>query len=178
MRAARAVAILLSTLAFTAFAVSGFAMWAALEGGGRVGAYLLIAFIVVAVGTAAAFAVLRGRLLQPIDMLAGELALHAQTRIDRTPTVDRDHWLDELPAAVAKLLCALRAARGEIDNAVSAATQRAEEQKSSFEAILLDLSEGVIVCNLNHRILLYNQAAARILDMRTRSDSIVRCSGC
>ena len=49
---------------------------------------------------------------------------------------------------------------------MSAATQRAEEQKTSFEAILLDLSEGVIVCNLNHRILLYNQLAARILDMR------------
>jgi DNA polymerase-3 subunit epsilon len=141
-------------------------MWAALEGGGRVGTYLLIAFIVVAAGTAAAISVLRSRLLQPLDTLAAELALHAQTRIDRTPTVAPGHWLDELPAAVAKLLCALRAARGEIDNAVSAATQRAEEQKTSFEAILLDLSEGVIVCNLNHRILLYNQAAARILDMR------------
>ena len=32
-------------------------------------------------------------------------------------------------------------------------------------AILLD-HEGIIVCNLEHRILLYNQAAARILNMR------------
>ena len=47
---------------------------------------------------------------------------------------------------------------------MDAATRRAEEQKSRLEAILLDLSEGVIVCNLEHRILLYNQAAVRILN--------------
>src|SRR5439155_25089650 len=50
--------------------------------------------------------------------------------------------------------------------AIAGATQRAEEQKSWLEAILLGLTEGIIVCNLEHRILLYNQAAARILNTR------------
>jgi DNA polymerase-3 subunit epsilon len=141
-------------------------MWWAFTGGGPIGAYLSLAFVVAVAATGTAFAILYGKLLRPLAALTGELTLHAQTRIDRSPTVAPGHWLDALPAAVAKLLCTLRVARGEIDKAVRAATQRAEEQKSRLEAILLDLSEGVIVCNLNHRILLYNQAAARILDMR------------
>ena len=166
MRAPGAVAILLGLLALAAFTVSGLAMWWAVKSGGSAGAYMSIAFVAAAATAAAAFAILYGKLLRPLAALTGELTLHAQTRIDRSPTVAPGHWLDALPAAVAKLLGALRVARGEIDKAVSAATQRAEEQKSRLEAILLDLSEGVIVCNLNHRILLYNQAAARILDMR------------
>ena len=166
MRAPGAVASLLAGLVLTAFTVSGLAMWWAVTGGGPIGAYLSLAFVVAVAATGTAFAILYGKLLRPLAALTGELTLHAQTRIDRSPTVAPGHWLDALPAAVAKLLGALRVARGEIDKAVSAATQRAEEQKSRLEAILLDLSEGVIVCNLNHRILLYNQAAARILDMR------------
>ena len=166
MRAPGAVASLLAGLVLTAFTVSGLAMWWAVTGGGPIGAYLSLAFVVAVAATGTAFAILYGKLLRPLAALTGELTLHAQTRIDRSPTVAPGHWLDALPAAVAKLLGTLRVARGEIDKAVSAATQRAEEQKSRLEAILLDLSEGVIVCNLNHRILLYNQAAARILDMR------------
>ena len=166
MRAPGAVAILLVLLALAVFTVSGVAMWWAVKSGATVGAYMSIAFVVVAAAAGAAFGVLHGKLLRPLATLTGELTMHAQTRIDRAPSIPPGHWLDGLPPAVAKLVCTLHAARGEIDKAVNAATQRAEEQKSRLEAILLDFSEGVIVCNLDHRILLYNQAAARILDMR------------
>ena len=47
-------------------------------------------------------------------------------------------------------------------NLVLEAVRRWEE-KALLEAILLDLAEGVIVCNSAHQILLYNQSAARIL---------------
>ena len=153
-------------LALAAFTVSGVAMWWAVKSGGSVGAYMSIAFVVVAAMAAAAYGVLHRKLLKPLATLTGELTMHAQTRIDRAPTIDPGHWLDGLPASVTKFVCTLRAARGEIDKAVNVATLRAEAQKSRLEAILLDLSEGVIVCNLDHRILLYNQAAARILHMR------------
>jgi DNA polymerase-3 subunit epsilon len=166
MRAPSAVAVLLGVLALVAFTVSGVAIWWAVKSGGAAGAFMSIAFVIVATMAAAAFGVLHGKLLRPLATLTGELTMHAQTRIDRAPTIAPGHWLDGLPAAVAKLVCTLHAARGEIDKAVNAATLRAQEQKSRLEAILLDLSEGVIVCNLDHRILLYNQAAARILNMR------------
>jgi DNA polymerase-3 subunit epsilon len=141
-------------------------MWWAVKSGGTIGAYVSIAFLIVAAITAATYGVLHSKLLRPLAALTGELTMQAQTRINRPPTLGPGHWLDLLPVAVTKLVCALQAARGEIDKAVNAATLRAQEQKSRLEAILLDLSEGAIVCNLDHRILLYNQAAARILNMR------------
>ena len=58
---------------------------------------------------------------------------------------------------------ALVAARREIAEAMASASAGVEEQKSWLEAILLALGEGVIVCTPDHRILLYNQAALRIL---------------
>jgi DNA polymerase-3 subunit epsilon len=164
MRAAVAIPILLAALALAAFAISGTSLWWAVQGGGPIGIYMSIAFAAVAAVFGAIWALLQTKLLNPMSELTRELAMHAQVRLDRPVAVASGSFLDGLPAAAEKVLCALRAARGETQGAVDAATRRAEEQKSRLEAILLDLSEGVIVCNLEHRILLYNQAAVRILN--------------
>src|SRR6266545_194856 len=156
MQAAVAIPILLAALALAAFAVSGVALWQAVQGGGAVGVYMSIAFAVVAALVGLAWALLHVKLLKPLAALKRELLMQSQIRVDRPLAVDRGHLLNGLPTAVDKILGALRAARGETQEAVDAATRRAEEQKSRLEAILLDLSEGVIVCNLEHRILLYN----------------------
>ncbi len=58
---------------------------------------------------AAAYGLLHRKLLKPLATLTGELTMHAQTRIDRAPTIDPGHWLDGLPASVAKFACTLRA---------------------------------------------------------------------
>jgi DNA polymerase III subunit epsilon len=164
MRAAVAIPILLAALAAATFAVSGIALWWSMQGGGAVGVHMSIAFAVAAALFGAVWAVLHIRLLRPLSDLTQELVMHAQVRVDRPVAVTSGNFLDELPAAVEEVFGALRAARGDVQEAVDAATRRAEEQKSRLEAILLDLSEGVIVCNLEHRILLYNQAAVRILN--------------
>ncbi len=53
----------------------------------------------------------------------------------------------------------------EMLQATNAATARVEEQKRRLEAILMDLQEGVVVCNLNNQVLLYNQLALKILQV-------------
>ena len=164
MRAAVAIPMLLAALAVAAFAVSGIALWWGMHDGGTVGLHMSVAFAVAAALFGAVWAVLHIKLLRPLSDLTRELVMHAQVRLDRPVAVASGNFLDELPAAVEKVFGALRAARGDVQEAVDAATRRAEEQKSRLEAILLDLSEGVIVCNLEHRILLYNQAAVRILN--------------
>lgn len=166
MRASIAIGALLAALAVAVFAAAAVAAWTAAPTPGSIGGRLSIAFGAAAALAAAAFWLLSAKMLKPLADLTADLATRAQTRIDRDLAIPAGHWLDGLPPAIDKLLGALRAARSETDQAVSAATQRAEEQKSRLEAILLDLSEGVIVCNLDHRILLYNQAAARILPTR------------
>jgi DNA polymerase-3 subunit epsilon len=112
-----------------------------------------------------AWAFLHLRLVKPTETLGFEAKTLARTLHDRPLEVPAAGLIEPLPAAVNALAERLRAARAETGAVVAEATRRAEEQKSRLEAILLDLSEGVIVCNLEHRILLYNQSAARILDM-------------
>ena len=122
---------------------------------------LLVAAVIVVL--LAAGALLWRWLAAPVARLAGETLLIADAkgaaRID--PAAYR--FLGTLPQAILELADRFLRARSGVDDAVAAATARAEEQKSRLEALLRDLSEGVIVCNLNHEILLYNHMAVRIL---------------
>jgi DNA polymerase-3 subunit epsilon len=49
------------------------------------------------------------------------------------------------------------------DEALSSAKQIAERESSRLAALLNDLHEGVLVCNLAHQIVLYNQTALKLL---------------
>src|SRR5262245_39518465 len=132
----------------------------------RVGYLMLVSFGGMLVLFSAAWAVLYVWVVRPIQVLTGEAETLALTQQSRGLLMPSRHALERLPRAVEQLAQKLAAARAGTVEAIAGATQRAEEQKSWLEAILLDLTEGIIVCNLEHRILLYNQAAPRILNMR------------
>ena len=112
---------------------------------------------------AAGWLLLRGKLILPLEALAREVRLLTDDPQPRALELPARHALGPLPAHVGSLLGKLQVVRQATQDAVAAATRRAEEQKSRLEAILVDLAEGVVVCNLDHRILLYNQAARRLL---------------
>ena len=113
-----------------------------------------------------AWAVFHILLVRPIQTLTREAETLALTQQDRALLMPLRHALERLPRAVEELAKKLAVARADTAVAIAAASRRTEEQKSWLEAILLDLTEGIIVCNLEHRILLYNQSAANILNMR------------
>lgn len=162
MRARIAIGVILIVLPLAAFTLAAIAVGQGADSG-LVGAYLSLAFLGMLALIGVGYGLCSARLLRPLTQLKAELAMRVQTRLDRPIAVDGAHWLGALPAAADALREALQLARSETEAVVDAATQRAEAQKSRLEAILLDLSEGVIVCNRDHRVLLYNQAAARIL---------------
>ena len=101
--------------------------------------------------------------IRPSLRLAAEARLVAEAKSDAPMNVRAYRALGPLPGAVALLAGQLIAAQREIEQSVAAATRRVEEQKERLEAILRDLSEGVLVCNLDHQILLYNQVALSLL---------------
>jgi len=72
-------------------------------------------------------------------------------------------YLGELPGAVQTIVSELNASRRGTNETVARATAGAEEQKSRLEAILRDLHEGVVICNLDHVVLLYNHRALELL---------------
>jgi DNA polymerase III subunit epsilon len=161
------VPLVLGILAGVCFLVSAAVLgWIAHEQHRPIGALLSLVFGGMLLLFAVAWAVLHWWVVRPIQVLTGEAETLALTQQNRGLLMSPSHALERLPRAVEHLAHKLAAARAGTAEAVAGATQRAEEQKSWLEAILLDLTEGIIVCNLEHRILLYNQAAARILNMR------------
>ena len=83
----------------------------------------------------------------------------AEPRIE----IEDGHEIGGLPAAVNDLVLKLVQARNSVEDAVTEATRSLEQQKNQLAVILQDLSEGVIVCTLNHTILLYNHRALKLL---------------
>jgi DNA polymerase-3 subunit epsilon len=121
-----------------------------------VGAALLL-------GIAIAWLLLRRALVRPLEAMGRdlELAAHAQSgaAAERPSLPD----LGALTDGARLLIERFASLHRETGEAVARAAAGLEEQKRRLEAILLDLTEGVLVCNRDHQILLYNRAAVRLL---------------
>lgn len=120
--------------------------------------------LAILAAAATGYAMFELRVVRPAARLAGQArtVAHAgaETEID---TADAP-LLAPLPEAVAALASQLTDARRETLKSMATASARSEEQKARLEAILRDLNEAVLVCSADHRILLYNVAAQRLLN--------------
>ncbi len=106
---------------------------------------------------------LRLRVALPLRQLAAETRFAAEAGAERAIAPGGHPWLAPLPSAIAALAAALAARRRDHEAAIEAATRGAAEQRNRLETILRDLAEGVLVCTLDHRVLLYNQSALGLL---------------
>jgi DNA polymerase-3 subunit epsilon len=68
-----------------------------------------------------------------------------------------------LDTALAALVERVIKAEQQRDSAAAAATASIEQEKARLAALLNDLHEGVLVCNLRHQLVLYNQVALKLL---------------
>jgi DNA polymerase-3 subunit epsilon len=126
--------------------------------------YGIFSALAVATLFALAWVVLQLGLVRPLNALTREIQTLTHSRAGRAIELPEFHLLDGLPGAANELARELTGARRAVAKSIASATADVEEQKNRLAAILLDLSEGVIVCDLTHRILLYNQMAVRILN--------------
>lgn len=104
------------------------------------------------------------RIGRPLEALQRQALTLAHSRTSVAPEPPSGHLLGTFPDAVIELAREVIAARGDVARTLKSATAQLDEQKRRLEAILLDLREGVLVCTNDHRIVLYNQSAARILN--------------
>ena len=123
----------------------------------------IAAALVLVLVAAVVWTVLLRRIVHPLVTLGRQAGTVAHADVETPVEIADGHALGTLPDTVAGLVSELTAARRDMLRAMGTATARVDEQKSRLAAILMDLSEGVIVCDTDHRIVLYNQAAARIL---------------
>ncbi|HSD42535.1 MAG TPA: exonuclease domain-containing protein [Burkholderiales bacterium] len=69
----------------------------------------------------------------------------------------------ELAGAINRLAEAYRRAERDLDAKSAEARARVEEERNRLAALMSELSEGVLVCNAQGRILLYNERALALL---------------
>ncbi|MDA7947363.1 MAG: PAS domain-containing protein [Hyphomicrobiaceae bacterium] len=132
-----------------------------LQGALLIGAAGLFVFLMALVGV---WALLHLRIVQPIEALTREVQTLTHAQKIRQIELPEGHMTGGLGETVQELIAKFIEARTERQEAIDAALERGDTYKRRLETILLDLSEGVIVCNLDNRVLLYNQAAMRILN--------------
>ena len=100
-----------------------------------------------------------------IQGLARDLQTLTHSNPEHELRPDPRGHIGALGPAAAATAEALRAARKEVAEEIARATRDADAQKDRLEIILRDLHEGVLICNLDHQILLYNQRALEILHL-------------
>jgi len=128
---------------------------------------LVLVLLVSAAGLGGALALLWARvdlrLLLPVERLEREIdtLLHAEP--DRPLDLAAPGAIESLAGRVAALAARGDRARRELGAAVAAATERLEDERSRLAAVLRDLSEGVVLCDAEHRVLLFNDAARNAL---------------
>ncbi|MBF0455326.1 MAG: histidine kinase [Magnetococcales bacterium] len=102
-------------------------------------------------------------LLEPTEALSRDISIMAKADPNRKIQVDSGHWLGALPESVEQLGASLVQARREINEALATGTQGVER----LEMVIKRLKVGVIVCDAEARILLYN---ASIQDLFRNQD--------
>jgi len=128
---------------------------------------LAIVLLVAAAGLGAALALLWARIdrrvLGPVERLEREIdtILHAEP--DRALELAEPGAIEALAGRAASLAARGDRARRELGAAVAATTGRLEDERSRLAAVLRDLSEGVVLCDASHRVLLFNDAARHAL---------------
>ncbi|MDJ0946004.1 MAG: exonuclease domain-containing protein [Kiloniellales bacterium] len=129
---------------------------------------VLLFGVVLALGlvaaTAVAWVIVEQRLVRPLSRLTSRLHTVSRAGAEAGVEIAEAHTLGPLHEAIKEVSRELRTARSEVVKAMAGASARSEEQRGWLEAILRDLSEAVVVCNLDHKILLYNKAAQLALE--------------
>ena len=134
-------------------------------------ALIMLAELLALTGLVWAFcALMQVRLFRPLHMLEDQFKLLTHADAHHRFTLPDQHYLGSLPNAARALGQELIRERHQTARAIDSATARIDQRKTRLEAILHDLTEGVIVCSPDHQIVLFNQSASLLLkDVTTLS---------
>ncbi|MEI6987390.1 MAG: exonuclease, partial [Rhodospirillaceae bacterium] len=112
-------------------------------------------------------------LLRPAERLAADIHLLA-ANVTGSILIDGNDYpdLDPLPGAINALTTRLAATIRDVDNANAFVAKSKSETNTQLTAILRDLPMGVLVCNLQHHVVLHNPAALRLLRVDCWPDKV------
>jgi len=123
----------------------------------------MVALAGAAVMFALAWKIVDFQVVRLIKRMAAEVRAIAHGGSRAGIDLEKYSILSPLPEAVNGLTNRLAASRKELAEGLDRATAKSEETASRLAAILNDLHEGVVVCNLRHQVVLYNSVAMDML---------------
>ncbi len=100
---------------------------------------------------------------RPIVTVSRDLQTLMHANPEHTVDTDEARYLGVLGPTVREASETMKRLRSDIGKEVEAATKSLDEERVRLETVLRDLNEGVIVCDLDHRVLLYNRRALQAL---------------
>jgi DNA polymerase-3 subunit epsilon len=111
---------------------------------------------------------------RPIDVLAG--ALRARAHSDVTGELDAAiaRYLGDLAPAATATAQSLAETRNALAEAVARETTRLTEEKTRLEALLADVTVGVLLCSGDHALAFYNGQAVDLLGVETATPGLDR----
>lgn len=126
--------------------------------------WLMLATFAIIGGLTAVWSLLDWHCFIPLGALAHGTRIISRSNPGYTLEMPKQHWLGDFPLMLLELGEALHKSRRDVVAATAIGTQEIEAQKARLETVLRALSEGVLVCDSEARILLYNPAAAKLLN--------------
>ncbi|MFQ5995664.1 MAG: exonuclease domain-containing protein [Acidiferrobacterales bacterium] len=155
-------------LALLLFAVAGWSVLAQTPGpDDRTRILLLLGGSALALITVLAiiWTLLDLALLRPLSAVERGASIITHTHAAHNLEVPPFNLLGKLPDAVHTLGAELHKVNQEVSVALQAGAAREQAQKTRLETVLKEIKEGVIVSDSEGRILLYNPAVLRILEV-------------
>ena len=104
--------------------------------------------------------------MMPLNSLARGTQIIARSNQAYEFEIPARHLLGDLPKTLLELGETLHKTHREIASATALGAREMEEQKARLEIVLREITEGVLVCDSEARILLYNPAAVKLLPNR------------
>lgn len=121
----------------------------------------LVAMMVVVLFGVMAFALraLIRHFIEPTAQLAEEGMVLVRTDVDRSLPAQGSAENRAVTSVINQLVAQRTRLREDMDARVKEASHNIEQEKSRLAALMAELTQSVVVCNLDGRILLYNQRA-------------------
>ncbi len=158
--------VLLALLILGILLAAAYTAWPALNDGRQQMHFLLV---LVVGGAASLLALFLLFVLLDLGVLRASASLARGILIMRRSSAAHElelpsfHLLGDLPANLARLGAELYETRREVSRSLAAGTVELEAEKIRLEAILQEITDGILVCDSEGRILLYNAAARTLL---------------
>jgi len=124
---------------------------------------LAVAWLISITGVLLVGLIIDRRLARPLVATARGADILASSNPQHHLEITARHWLDRLPDTLEQLGAALVRTQQAFDEAAQAAATKVEARRTRLETILREIRDGVMVCDREGRIQLYNRTTRDLL---------------